>query len=73
MKKTLISSDWYFKKGGEAYTKVDLPHDYQICAKRESSVPEGWHNGYYPTEKGCYVKYFEFDKEQMETTVRNTK
>ncbi len=61
MLKRLISSDWFFKTEGD-YEKVDLPHDYQIKTKRNPNVPEGWHNGYYPTGKGTYAKHLTLNK-----------
>ena len=61
MLKRLISEDWFFKRDGEAYSKVDLPHDYQATAKRDANLTNGWDNGYYPTARGTYVKHLSLD------------
>lgn len=62
MLKRLISADWFFKTDGAKYEKIDLPHDYQVKAKRDPNLKNGWDNGYYPTERGTYVKHLELDR-----------
>lgn len=61
MLKRRISEDWYFKKTGGGYARVDLPHDYQITSKRDADLRSGWDNGYFPTDTGRYVKYLNFE------------
>ena len=62
MLKKLISDGWFFKGEGATYEMIDLPHDYQIKTQRDENLPGGWHNGYYPTGQGTYVKHILLDR-----------
>ena len=70
MKRSCISEGWYFKDITERwylrgtpepeYQKIDLPHDYQITQKRDSSLT--FRTGFYPDKHGKYVKFLSLDK-----------
>lgn len=58
MKRTTISSDWLFRlSDSDAYTRVNLPHDYVITMPRDENAAGGKGNGFFPTGTGIYVKY----------------
>lgn len=63
MKKICISKDWKFKNVDDAtpYVSVDLPHDYQIGAKRAEGLGT-MGNGFFPDKVGKYVKHLSLEK-----------
>lgn len=63
MKKVCISKDWKFKNitDDTPYIDIDLPHDYQIGAKRAQELGT-MGNGYFPDKVGKYVKYLSLIK-----------
>ena len=62
MKKICISDSWYFKNltDGTDYEVIDLPHDYQIHAQRETKYAD-FRSAFYPDKRGKYVKHLKLD------------
>ena len=62
MKKICISESWYFKNltDGTDYEVIDLPHDYQISAQRETQYAD-FRSAFYPDKRGKYVKHLTLD------------
>ena len=61
MLKKCISKDWKFNDGVNGYQKIDLPHDYMISKKRSPYCNGTASNGFWPDERGIYVKYLNFE------------
>ena len=64
MIKTCISKDWKFRLGREAYTDIDLPHDYAISQERSAEGNGDAGNGFFPNNVGRYVKYLNLEEKK---------
>lgn len=65
MKKSLISKNWFFSEDGKNYSKIDLPHDYQIAKPR---TPDGEEcTAYFVDGRGFYIKHLTLDKNKHYT------
>lgn len=62
MLKKCISKDWRFDDGQNGYQTIDLPHDYMIGKKRSLHCNGTASNGFWPDERGIYVKYLNFEQ-----------
>lgn len=65
MIKHLISKNWFFSEDEKNYSKIDLPHDYQITKPRDPAGQEG--NAYYVDSRGFYIKHLTLDKSKHYT------
>ena len=66
MIRSLISKNWFFSEDNKNYSKIDLPHDYQVT-KTRSPEYGGESNAYYPDERGFYIKHLNLDKKKHYT------
>ena len=72
-RKEKFNSDWLFVKDTCDFSKaipVNLPHDWSIMEKFDSSAESGNDGGYLPTGKGYYKKEFNIASSELNKALR---